>query len=120
MKNIHSIIGVSTLVLSAMIVPLLTGCESTGEDRYTQGTKESPRLVEKQFRFKGTVLYHHHGDYYSILADSGDEYYPLNLDPVYRKAGLRLQVHGESRGYSPNGRMRAIDIYDAVALSPLK
>ena len=116
MKRIHWL-RIGTLVLFASVAPLIVGCASTGEDRYTQGSKESPRLVEKQFRFNGTVLYHRDGRYYTILADSGDQYYPTNLQSVYRKAGLRVQIHGESRGYALNGSMRAVEIYDIKALS---
>ncbi len=117
MKRIHWL-SIGTLIVAGSMAPLLVGCANTGEDRYTQGSKESPRLVEKKFRFKGTVLYHRDSRDYAILSDSGDEYYPTNLQSVYRKSGLRVQVYGESRGYAHGGRMRAIEIYDITALSP--
>ncbi|PAW77656.1 MAG: hypothetical protein B9S32_10280 [Verrucomicrobia bacterium Tous-C9LFEB] len=116
MKRIHWL-RIGTLILVGSVAPLLVGCANTGEDRYTQGSKESPRLVEKKFRFNGTVLYHRDSRDYTILSDSGDEYYPTNLQSVYRKAGLRVQIHGESRGYAHGGSMRAIEIYDIKALS---
>lgn len=117
MKRIHWLLKIGTLAAIVGVAPLVVGCSSTGEDRYTQGSKESPRLVEKKFRFNGTVVFHRDGGYYTVVSDSGDEYYPINLREPYRKGGLRVQIHGESRGYAMHGKARKIEIYDIKALS---
>jgi hypothetical protein len=91
----------------------MTACSTSGSDRSdTHPNKGVERVSEKTYKFKGTVMYHRDGDYYSILSDRGMEYYPLNLKHPYRKSGLRVQIYGETRGYAMNGKMRALDIFE--------
>lgn len=117
MKKINSILHIGMLALLVGTATGLVGCANTGEDRYTQGSKQTPRLAENKFRFNGTILYHRQGDYYTIVAGSGYEYYPLNLPEHYRKSGLLVQVYGESRGYALNGSARAIEVFDIKELT---
>jgi hypothetical protein len=91
----------------------LTACATGGSDRSsTLSNKNVERVSEKTFKFKGTIVYHRQGDYYSIVSDRGLEYYPLNLKDAYRRSGLRVQVYGETHGYAKGGKMRALEIWE--------
>ncbi len=95
---------------------LTTGCSTTESDRYPYATKEGARYQEKKVRFRGTVIFHRvDGGYYTIVSDgSGEEYYPIDLPRAYCHGGLRVQVHGVTRGYERDGRR--LQIYDIAAL----
>lgn len=111
-------IGLAGLALSLALGAGLVGCATNGNDRSSSSSKGEVSQNEKKFRFKGTVVYHRtDGGYYTIASDSGEEYYPLNLDSFYKKSGLRVQVFGESRGYAHGGQMRALQVFDIARLS---
>jgi hypothetical protein len=121
MKSIHTKYGrlwLATLALSLALSAGLAGCATNGEDRSSSSSKNEVTQNEKKFRFKGTVVYHRaDGGYYTLASDSGEEYYPLNLDSRYQKSGLRVQVFGEGRGYAHGGQMRAIQVFDIARLA---
>lgn len=106
------LIGTAALTLLAAG---LVACASSGDDRYSSASKSEVTQNEKKFRFNGVVVYHRSSGDYTLVSDSGEEYYPINLDPYYRKNGLRVQVYGEGRGWAKGGRMRALAIYDIKA-----
>jgi hypothetical protein len=104
--------GLGAVALSLV----LAGCAVTASDKYPTPSKANAQLNEKTVKFKGTVVYHHQdGGYYTLVSDNGHEYAPLNLASAYRKGGLRVTVHGETRGYARNGEMRALEIFDIAA-----
>ena len=46
----------------------------------------------------GTITYLDlEGGFYGIMADSGERYYPLNLDKQYQVNGLKIRVGGKVR-----------------------
>lgn len=111
-------LGLSALALSALLGVTLIGCATSGDDRSSSASKNEVTQNEKKFRFRGTVVYHRaEGGYYSLVSNSGEEYYPLNLDSRYQKSGLRVQVFAEGRGYARGGQMRAIQVFDIARLS---
>lgn len=105
------IVGIMVLGVASIGISL-TGCSTPGDDRYSNSTKAEPRISEKKFKFNGMVFHHADGDYYTIQSEAGNVYYPLNLEAPYRQDRLRIQVSGESRGYTPDGTARMFYIYD--------
>lgn len=105
-------------VMALSIGTLTTGCSTAANDRYPTASKDGARLTEKKVRFKGTVVYHRdHGGYYTIVSDTGEEYYPIDLRPNYRLKGLRVQVYGETKGfYTWEGKGRPLAVYEIGAL----
>jgi hypothetical protein len=117
MKTLHRFAAVGTCLLALALLP--TGCATGANDRYTHSSKDNAVMHEKQFRFKATVVYHRdRGGYYTLASDSGESYYPENLERAYRKAGLRVQVYGQTHGYALGGEMRALKILEIGVLNP--
>ena len=116
MNKFRTILIVGVVGLS--IGTLTIGCSTAANDRYPTATKDGARLTEKKVRFKGTVVYHRdHGGYYTIVSDTGEEYYPIDLAVNYRMKGLRVQVYGETKGfYTWAGKGRPLAVYEIGAL----
>ena len=102
------------LAVAATLATLTSACSTSGSDRQEYSFKDGARYNEKKVRFKGTVVYSREYGYY-INSDSGEKYKPTHLAPPYRRNGIRVQVHGETRGYAMGGDAWKLEIYDIAA-----
>jgi hypothetical protein len=58
------------------------------------GDKEKGSLVT----MTGTIIYVElEGGFYGIIADSGERYFPINLDRQYQVNGLKVRIEGKIR-----------------------